>query len=88
VRDSCFGKQGFGNVAQTRYIDGYVISVVNSALCERGGSVHAVDTAVSQLPMYPTHKNVLKLYIGIKKAVPLHATEALRGRGGIAPTHS
>jgi hypothetical protein len=24
----------------------------------------------------------------LSKAVPLHATEALRGRGGIAPTHS
>jgi hypothetical protein len=79
VRDSCFGKQGFGNVAQTRYIDCYVISVVNRALCGRGRSVHAVDSAVSQLPMYPTHKIVLKLYIGIKKAVPLHAKEALGG---------
>jgi hypothetical protein len=24
----------------------------------------------------------------LKKAVPLHAVEALGGRGGIAPTHS
>jgi hypothetical protein len=28
------------------------------------------------------------IYIYIYKAVPLHAMEALEGRGGIAPTHS
>jgi hypothetical protein len=29
-----------------------------------------------------------RLYIKLRKAVPLHAMEALGGRGGIAPTHS
>jgi hypothetical protein len=30
----------------------------------------------------------LHLLSGVKKAVPLHAMEALEGRRGIAPTHS
>jgi hypothetical protein len=29
-----------------------------------------------------------RIVVRISKAVPLHAMEALGGRGGIAPTHS
>jgi hypothetical protein len=36
-------------------------------------------------PLYPSHGHPLK---DKGKAVPLHAMEALGGRGGIAPTHS
>jgi hypothetical protein len=35
--------------------------------------------------------NIFRFYVKVKKkskAVPLHAMEALGGRGGIAPTHS
>jgi hypothetical protein len=34
------------------------------------------------------HGNQLLVSEWCKKAVPLHVTEALGGRGGIAPTHS
>jgi hypothetical protein len=46
-----------------------------------------VQTSTSSIPSL-TAVNAHQQQKGKGKAVPLHALEALGGRGGIAPTHS
>jgi hypothetical protein len=52
--------------------------------------ISAYDLYVLQNPRFKSGvlKNLLREYKCKGKAVPLHAMEALGGRGGIAPTHS
>jgi hypothetical protein len=46
------------------------------------------NTCVHYTNTFPIRTFYISIDMKVSKAVPLHAMEALGGRGGIAPTHS
>jgi hypothetical protein len=74
----------------------HVLQLAVLGTCDWGRLASTDDLPTSDLSSHsPTSRNVLemlvlgkKMVIKKSKAVPLHALEALGGRGGIAPTHS
>jgi hypothetical protein len=92
-----------GSIVSDYGLDDRAIGVLSPAVAKDFSSILCVQTGSGAHPasctmgtgvnsgrdvMLTTHPLLVPKSRMSKKAVPLHAMEALGGRGGIAPTHS